>query len=83
MALGRSETNFKGPRTLSNQFSRFFVKKCVTDHFVWTLKNNFFHENWIINSEIEIFMKKRVFKCPDKVFGHKIRKRSWTLEICF
>ena len=58
-------------------------------------KNLFSHENFIINAGIEkngIFMKNRVFKCPDKVSDHNfsnhksaklVRKGSWTLEVCF
>ena len=80
MALDRSETNFKGPRTLSNQFGRFVIRKVVIGHFVRTLKNPIFHENTIFfDSSIDnpIFMKKEVFsvrtKCPVKHFRTKNR----------
>ena len=38
MALDRSETNFKGPRSLSNPFGRFFDQKFEIGLFGWTLK---------------------------------------------
>ena len=38
MALDRSETNFKGPRSLSNPFGRFFDEKFEIQLFGWTLK---------------------------------------------
>ena len=38
MALDRPRTNFKGPRSLSNQFERFFYQKFEIEHFDWTLK---------------------------------------------
>ena len=38
MALNRSGTNFKGPRSLSNQFGWFFDLKFEIGHFGWTLE---------------------------------------------
>ena len=36
MALNRSGTNFKGPRSLSNQFGWFFDLKFEIGHFGWS-----------------------------------------------
>ena len=38
MDLDRPGTNFKGPRSLSNPFGRFFYQKFEIGHFGWTLK---------------------------------------------
>ena len=38
MALDRPGTDFKGPRSLSNPFERFFDQKFEIGHFGWTLK---------------------------------------------
>ena len=38
MVLHRSGTNFKGPRSLSDQFGRLFDRKFEIGHFGWTLK---------------------------------------------
>ena len=38
MTLDRSGTNFKGPRSLSEQFGRFFDRKFAIGHLGRTLK---------------------------------------------
>ena len=38
MALDGSGTNFEGPRSLSNEFGRFFDQKVEISDFGWTLE---------------------------------------------
>ena len=46
MALDRPGTTFKGPRSLSNQFKRFFDQQFEIGHFGWTLEVQFSNKPW-------------------------------------
>lgn len=45
MAIDRPETNFKGPRSFSNQFGRFFIRKILIGHFDRPPEITFFMKN--------------------------------------
>ena len=77
MALDRSETSFKGPRSFLNEFGRFFVRKVVIGHFDRTLKIAIFLKNVLSMRK----SKKRAFFIKNSDFtplaNRKRKSKKW------